>query len=66
MPSSAIQMDLEDIMLSDITWRKTKKCDFMLMWDIRKQTKNLKTQIQRTDWWLPERKGRVKGGVQNG
>ena len=40
MPPSAILMDLEDIMLNDITWRKTKNCDFMLMWDIRKQTQN--------------------------
>ena len=36
MPPLAILMDLEDI----ITWRKTKNCDFMLMWDIRKQTQN--------------------------
>ena len=45
-------MDLEDIMLSEITHtEKDKYHTISYKRDLRKQ--ELSSQIQRTDWWLP-------------
>ena len=55
-------MDLEGIMLSETSQRRTNTAYFTSMWNlqnkINKQNK-MKTdlQIQRTNGWLPEDKG---------
>ena len=61
MPSLAIQMDPEDIMLNEITWRKTKNCDVMLMWDIRKQTKHVKNTDTENRLVVTREKGKGRG-----
>ena len=53
-------MDLEDSMLSEITHTEKDKYRMICYQrDLRKQ--KLSSQLQRTDWWLPE-----VGGGRNG
>ena len=48
-------MDLEGIMLSEISQRKTNTILSQLYTESKKRTNITKqSQIQRTNWWLPE------------
>ena len=63
MPFATAWMDLEGIMLNEISQRKTNTILFQLYIESeKKKRKNIKkqTQIQRTNWWLPERDEEMK------
>ena len=59
LPFATTWMDLEGIMLSEIsqTGKRQIPHDFTYMWNLNNRTnitKQKQSQIQRTNWWLPE------------
>ena len=63
LPFATAWMDLEFIMLSAVSQRKTNTIWFHYMWNLKNKMNKTETdsQIQRTDWWLSE--GRRVGGL---
>ena len=64
LPFVSTRMDLEGKMLSEISQKERQiLSDLTYMWNRKgKQKTKSNSQVQRTDWWLPE----VGEGVQMG
>ena len=50
LPLETTFMDLEDIMLSEMSQTKTNTNYLTYLWNLKKSN----SSVQRTDWWLPE------------
>ena len=61
LPFATTGMDPKAIMLSEVSQTEKENMYSTYMWNLKKQTNKQKTssQIQRTDWWLPEMGWRV-------
>ena len=58
MPFAATWMDLEIIVLSEVSQRKKISCGITYMWNLKNDTNELtkqkQTQIQKTNLWSPK------------
>lgn len=62
-PFAKTWMDLEGVILSEVSQTEKKKTpfNFTYMQNLKNKTKLKQTHKQRTDWWLPQ--GRQGGGM---